>query len=190
MSANLFIGDHPIDTYAQRYVMEHQKELGLSNIRWGGGNAFRALKEAKRLTDLNTMGRHNVMDPLHQFGFYEENGVSYIDGVLLSKYFKEHSISEAYTLTASILPEVIKGLIYLYNAGIIHGDMFPKRIFVNPNKTKNPFSPAYVLTEQTILSYFMRLKQSQTYIKPEQVYDNENVMTLAQHDHTTTAIAV
>ncbi|KAI8050782.1 hypothetical protein BDF22DRAFT_106242 [Syncephalis plumigaleata] len=166
MLANLFIGDHPIDTFAQRYVMGHQRKLGLSNIRWSGGNdenlrlarvvwdkqdafmkcdiatnevdAFKALwKAKKKLTGVYTKGRENVMDPLYQFDFYEENGsryfchlYSFINGVLLENYLEERTFSQAYILASEILIEVIKGSIYLYNAGILQDDLLPKNIML------------------------------------------------------------
>ncbi|KAI8048960.1 hypothetical protein BDF22DRAFT_778755 [Syncephalis plumigaleata] len=66
-------------------------QLSLARVTWNENNAFmkcdtvtkevkafKALKEAKRLTDLNTLGRQNVMDPLLQFDFYEENVLIYL----------------------------------------------------------------------------------------------------------------
>ncbi|KAI8050630.1 hypothetical protein BDF22DRAFT_735230 [Syncephalis plumigaleata] len=199
------------------------------------------------------MGRHNVMDPLHQFGFSDSNNqehfchlYSYINGVLLDDYFKERTISQIFLITARVLPNIIRGMIYLYNAGIIHNDMSPKNImleqdsigrmiglkiidfdlvevfekeqgwqpihprnreefsynpiqrykscnglhfmivefldiFVNPHKTEDPFAHNYVLTGRAAQNYCTRLKRSQNI---RNHIDNENVMTLAQHDHT------
>ncbi|KAI8049236.1 hypothetical protein BDF22DRAFT_657878 [Syncephalis plumigaleata] len=118
--------------------------------------AFNALVKAKKeLKGVYATGRQNVMDPLHQFNFSESNGNSFINGVLLDDYFRKHTIAQAYITATKILPDIIRGLIYLYNAGIIHYDLH-QRIIID-----------------TLL-----------------VYDNENVMTLAQHDHTTADIAV
>ncbi|KAI8051227.1 hypothetical protein BDF22DRAFT_744838 [Syncephalis plumigaleata] len=106
-----------------------------SNIDMPEIDAFEALEEAKeKLKGAYAIGRQNVINPLHQFGFFDSNNgnryychlYSYIDGVLLEDYFKERTISQAFTTASEILPEVIKGAIYLYNAGIIHGDLFPK----------------------------------------------------------------
>ncbi|KAI8048680.1 hypothetical protein BDF22DRAFT_658215 [Syncephalis plumigaleata] len=266
--------------------MAYQKELGLSDIRWCGGNkyelrlarviwnnqiafmkcdrasieirAFNALKNMKegldtmdlkkKLDPVYAIGRQNVMDPLHQFEFYEENRTryfcylySYIDGTVLPEYFKKHTISHAFITAAKILPEVIKGAIYLYNAGIIHEDLYPKtgvkiidldatEVFrkeqdwqpINPNtneylspnprqyhkscdefketivkflnvfllleKEGNPFDPKYVLAEQATQNCLGKFKQGLRYAEVE--LDNANVMTLAQHDHTTTGIVV
>ncbi|KAI8058485.1 hypothetical protein BDF22DRAFT_42681 [Syncephalis plumigaleata] len=108
-------------------------------------HAFNALKGAKGLTSLDTIGRQNVMDPLHQFEFYEENRIRYvchlyrfIDGETLDEYFKRHTISQAYIATSQILPEIIKGAIYLYNAGIIHYDLLPKNIMLEKNPAGKP----------------------------------------------------
>ncbi|KAI8058340.1 hypothetical protein BDF22DRAFT_730999, partial [Syncephalis plumigaleata] len=57
----------------------------------------------------------------------------FIEGETLKDYFKRHTISEAYIATSQILPEVIKGLIYLYNAGIIHYDMHQRNIMLGKN---------------------------------------------------------
>ncbi|KAI8058484.1 hypothetical protein BDF22DRAFT_652551 [Syncephalis plumigaleata] len=49
------------------------------------------------------------------------------------EYFKRHTISQAYIATSQILPEIIKGAIYLYNAGIIHRDLYQKNIMLEKN---------------------------------------------------------
>ncbi|KAI8048977.1 hypothetical protein BDF22DRAFT_239454 [Syncephalis plumigaleata] len=81
------------------------------------------------------------MDPLHRFDFYEEKRIryfchlySFIDGVLLEDYFAEKTAAQAFSIFAEILPEVIKASIYLYNAGIIHGDLLPKNIMVQKDQ--------------------------------------------------------
>ncbi|KAI8049258.1 hypothetical protein BDF22DRAFT_778729 [Syncephalis plumigaleata] len=156
--------------------MEHQKELGLSDIRWCGGDgeklnlarvtwnrqgafmkcstlsnetpAFNALDKAKKaLPILGAFGQQNVMDPLGKFEFDGPNNPRYycyiygfIDGTPLEDYFKKHTISEAFIITAKILPDIIKGLIYLYNAGVIHGDMLPKNIMVQQGPNGEPIA--------------------------------------------------
>ncbi|KAI8057103.1 hypothetical protein BDF22DRAFT_225307 [Syncephalis plumigaleata] len=83
------------------------------------------------------------MDPLHQFGFDKKDNdieyfchlYSYINGVLLSEYFKEHTVSQAFIITSEILSDIIKGLIYLYNAGIIHYDLHPRNIMLQQDPT-------------------------------------------------------
>ncbi|KAI8049616.1 hypothetical protein BDF22DRAFT_778323 [Syncephalis plumigaleata] len=164
-------------TFAQQHVMKHQKELGLSDIRWSSKNnkmlsiarvtwdkqdaimkcaivsvsgpissesginihelttaevnAFSALKEAKdkliakKLADVYAAGQENVMDPLHRFDFYEENRIRYfchlygfIHGETLEDYFKKQTVTQTFITAAGILPKIIKGLIYLYNAGL------------------------------------------------------------------------
>ncbi|KAI8048838.1 hypothetical protein BDF22DRAFT_746561 [Syncephalis plumigaleata] len=104
--------------------------------------AFKALMEAKRLTGDYAIGRENVMDPLHQFGFEEANGnkyfchiYSYINGETLEDYFTKVTISQAFLIGVKVLPEVIKGAIYLYNAGIIHGDLFPRNVMLEKDTT-------------------------------------------------------
>ncbi|KAI8058339.1 hypothetical protein BDF22DRAFT_772864 [Syncephalis plumigaleata] len=104
-------------------------------------DAFEALKEAKeKLKGVYATGRQNAMDPLHQFDFSESNGnkyfchlYGYINGKTLEDHIRKHTVSQAYIIASEILPEVIKGLIYLYNAGIIHGDLFPKNIMIQKN---------------------------------------------------------
>ncbi|KAI8048672.1 hypothetical protein BDF22DRAFT_736117 [Syncephalis plumigaleata] len=78
-------GGYPINTFAQKYVMKHQKELGLSDIRWGGGN--------------------------------------------------EHELRLAQTCLKLMHSSYIDGAIYLYNAGIIHGDLYPKNIMIQLTPT-------------------------------------------------------
>ncbi|KAI8058451.1 hypothetical protein BDF22DRAFT_652523 [Syncephalis plumigaleata] len=104
------------------------------------------------------------MNPLHRFGFTRNGPVDidladfdqlFIDGVSLVDYLKEYTPIQAFILIAKILPQVTQGLLYIYNAGILHKDVAPRSII------------------GTLL-----------------VDGNENVMTLAQHDHTTADIAV
>ncbi|KAI8050256.1 hypothetical protein BDF22DRAFT_696312 [Syncephalis plumigaleata] len=77
------------------------------------------------------------MDPLDQFEFYKHNRISYfcylysfIDGVLLEDYFEKRTVPQAFITTAEILPDIIEGLIYLYNAGINHHDLYPSNIMI------------------------------------------------------------
>ncbi|KAI8058341.1 hypothetical protein BDF22DRAFT_739749 [Syncephalis plumigaleata] len=101
-------------------------------------DAFRALMTANNsLTGDYATGRENVMDPLYQFGFNDSNGnkyfchiYSYINGETLNDYFRGRTIFQMFIAASQILPEVIKGLVYLYNAGVIHGDMHPRNIML------------------------------------------------------------
>ncbi|KAI8049912.1 hypothetical protein BDF22DRAFT_735446 [Syncephalis plumigaleata] len=106
--------------------------------------AFRALVKANKELEGNyAIGRQNVMDPLHQFGFdKKDNGnkyfchlYSYINGEPLEEYFRRHTISQAFIITSKILPDIIRGLIYLYNAGIIHYDLHPRNIMLQQDPT-------------------------------------------------------
>ncbi|KAI8056275.1 hypothetical protein BDF22DRAFT_333496 [Syncephalis plumigaleata] len=111
----------------------HTPEVGMTEV-----DAFNALwKAKKKLTGVYTKGRENVMDPLHQFDFYENNGsryfchlYSFINGVLLENYLEERTFSQAYILASEILIEIIRGSIYLYNAGILQDDLLPKNIML------------------------------------------------------------
>ncbi|KAI8053336.1 hypothetical protein BDF22DRAFT_743259 [Syncephalis plumigaleata] len=190
MSTNLFIGDFPITTFAQKYVEANKGTLELSNIRWGGGNgelrlarviwkqkdafmkcdkvpdnphqshiinevkAFNALMTAKNsLTNDYAIGRENVMDPLHRFAF-TENGpadinladpkqmyvchlYSFIGGVILKDYIKASTNAQAYIAAAKILPDIIKGLMYLYNAGILYKDKLIHNVMLQLDSGRN-----------------------------------------------------
>ncbi|KAI8050312.1 hypothetical protein BDF22DRAFT_745639 [Syncephalis plumigaleata] len=156
-------------TFVQQYVETNKNDFGLSNIRWGGedggssrlarvnwkkhdafmkcdttsseSSAFREMMKAKKdLKGFHKIGRHNVITPLHQFGFDGNDDIryachlyNYIRGETLDDYFRRHTISKAFITAAKILPGIIRGLIYLYNANLIHHDMFPKNIMIQKN---------------------------------------------------------
>ncbi|KAI8052906.1 hypothetical protein BDF22DRAFT_655609 [Syncephalis plumigaleata] len=151
--------------------------------------AFNELAEAKeRLKGAYVTGRQNVMDPLYRFSFSEKQRIryfchlySYIDGETLEDYFKKQTVSQAYITAAKILPDIVRGLIYLYNAGIIHDDMFPKNVMLQLDSDRRIIGVKIIdldATKYTVIEWISNH------------IDNENVMTLAQHNHTTADIAL
>ncbi|KAI8057687.1 hypothetical protein BDF22DRAFT_739095 [Syncephalis plumigaleata] len=83
------------------------------------------------------------MNPLHQFAFTKDGPVdinladpkqmyvchlySFVKGMSLLDYFEKSTPAQAYIVTARILPDIIKGLLYLYNARIVHNDIAPRK---------------------------------------------------------------
>ncbi|KAI8053077.1 hypothetical protein BDF22DRAFT_733933 [Syncephalis plumigaleata] len=149
MSANLFIGRETKSTVSKQYVEKYKDNLFLSNIRWGGGDgdqlsfarvnwhhhdafmkcgktseevkAFNALMTAKNsLTNDYAIGRENVMDPLHRFAFTEAS-----------------TNAQAYIAVARIFPDIIKGLMYLHNAGILYHDTLIPNVMMQLDSNRN-----------------------------------------------------
>ncbi|KAI8050877.1 hypothetical protein BDF22DRAFT_745068 [Syncephalis plumigaleata] len=136
-------------TFSKEYIEKNKDNLFLSNIRWGGGNdldlsfarvdwngrdaflkcdktlkeiaAFNALKEMKenlakkKLEGAYAIGQQNVMNPLHQFAFTKDGPV-------------DINLADP---KQTILPDIIKGLLYLYNARIVHMDIAPRNIILH-----------------------------------------------------------
>ncbi|KAI8047034.1 hypothetical protein BDF22DRAFT_750520 [Syncephalis plumigaleata] len=135
--------------FIQQYVDDNMGRYKLSNIRWSGGSgmvlrlarvdwhhhdafmkcdkasnevdAFKALDIMKtelkegRLSKDYAAGQQNVMEPLHRFGF-TRNGPVDIDLADFDQLY--------------ILPQVTQGLLYIYNAGILHKDVAPRNIML------------------------------------------------------------
>ncbi|KAI8056189.1 hypothetical protein BDF22DRAFT_329119 [Syncephalis plumigaleata] len=49
----------------------------------------------------------------------------------LLDYFEKNTPAQAYIVAAKILPDIIKGLLYLYNARIVHMDIAPRNIILH-----------------------------------------------------------
>ncbi|KAI8052952.1 hypothetical protein BDF22DRAFT_733842 [Syncephalis plumigaleata] len=128
-------------------------QLSFARVNWNGHDAFmkcdkaseevdafNALKELKRklekgeLSNDYATGRENVMDPLHQFGF-NEAGQIFIEGMNLKDYLKNNNNVNIYKRATKILPDIIKGLMYLYNAGIIYHDGLIHNIMIQLTPT-------------------------------------------------------
>ncbi|KAI8049237.1 hypothetical protein BDF22DRAFT_778709 [Syncephalis plumigaleata] len=133
-------------------------KLDLANLNIPEVSAFKALLEAQRLTGVYTTGRQNVMNPLHHLYFDDVYGMtqlchlySYINGVLLDDYFKGKTFSQAFIIASEILPQVIKGSIYLYNAGIFHEDVFPKNIMIQEDPIHKLISAKIIDLDSTAI---------------------------------------
>ncbi|KAI8055107.1 hypothetical protein BDF22DRAFT_732425 [Syncephalis plumigaleata] len=121
--------------------------------------AFEALNEAKdKLKGDYAAGQENVMDPLHRFDFYEEKHIryfchlySFIHGETLKEYLKKQTVTQSFITVAEVLPKIIKGAIYLYNAGIIHNDMFPKNIMLQLDSNRRIVGVKIIDLDATII---------------------------------------
>ncbi|KAI8052993.1 hypothetical protein BDF22DRAFT_496694 [Syncephalis plumigaleata] len=93
------------------------------------------------------------MDPLHRFAF-TENGpadinladpkqmyvchlYSFIEGMNLKEYLKNNNNVNVYKSAAKIVPDIIKGLMYLYNAGIIYHDTLIPNVMLQLDSDRN-----------------------------------------------------
>ncbi|KAI9592424.1 hypothetical protein BDF19DRAFT_484327 [Syncephalis fuscata] len=132
------------------------EKLSFAKVQWNGVNgflkciresvnefgAFETLRRAeKELIGSNAVGRENVQRPLYAFN--PEASIkcfvyNFVAGVKLNVFLEGKTYFDKINLLTQIVPEILKGAIYLHKAGIVHKDLHSENVMVSqiPNTQK------------------------------------------------------
>ncbi len=118
-------------TYEARHIYLDERACLKQNKHLGEEETARLRREAKLLWDLN----HYSLPALRDFFTTEDDGavlvMQYIDGEELRATLCEHDALAPETL-CWILQRLLNALYYLHGAGVVHGDIKPANIILQP----------------------------------------------------------
>ncbi|KAI9592413.1 hypothetical protein BDF19DRAFT_498595 [Syncephalis fuscata] len=115
------------------------------------------LNAKDKLTGLNELGKYNVQQPLYRFNPDSKTLCfiyNYVKGRTLKDFIEmrrsiydtsgKRSTFDEIALLAQIIPQVLKGIIYLHRAGVVHMDLSIMNIMVYQNQNTHEITATIV----------------------------------------------